>query len=137
MKLLRVLPLIALLAFPSIAFCNGKGHLYNLKTGETLAVEFTRAIWTGHGKIWAIYPNGKKLQGEYSATRAGGSSWGSIYYSGGSATSNGYYSSSVAKGSAILTGQDTIIECEFLAGGGLHGSGSCRDQAGDFYKFIF
>ena len=122
---------------------KGKGHLYNLKTGEVLTVEYSRSI-TGHGKLSAIYASGEKVTGEYSIVRGGGTAWGNVYtsvygvggYASGSGQSFANYTSRTARGSAILTGDHKVMECEFVMGE-MHGSGACRNQDGEIFKLIF
>ncbi len=90
----------------------GTGHIYNLSDGGITIVKYSR--WHGdHGPATATMPSGEKLKGEYSVTRGGSASWGSIYASvygpGGSATATGSGSglavSIRGQGTLILTGE--------------------------------
>jgi hypothetical protein len=126
----RYLALAALLLAPCSAFCKSKARLYNLQTGEVTSLEYKR------GKIWGTFTNGEKLAGEYSVLQDGAIAWGSLFNGPSSATSLGFATSNTMKGTAIMTGDGLVIECEFLTSGS-HGSGACRDQAGNLFKLMF
>lgn len=146
MKFFKFLPMIALAMLPTSAFCKGKGHLYDLKTGEVINIQFTRGLFSGHGKIWATYPTGEKLAGEYTVVTNSVSGWGSIYSnvygSNGFASGSGYSSmslrSNAQQGSAILTGDRKVVQCEFVnSAATLHGAGACKDQDGNLFRLIY
>jgi hypothetical protein len=133
---------LSLLLCSASAFA-GTGHIYNLSDGGITVVKYSR--WHGdHGPATATMPSGEKLKGEYSVTRGGSASWGSIYASvygpEGATTATGNGSrlavSIRGQGTLILTGdQGTIMNCEFISSG--HGSGACVDNHEVKYKLLF
>lgn len=143
MRSLRSLVVAALIAVP--VFAKAKGHLYRVDTHQVIPFEFTRSVFSAHGKIWLTLPTGEKLTGEYSVIREGGQGWGSVY---SSVSGNGYYatgsgraysgwSSATAQGTGLLSGDNNkAMTCEFIVGS-IHGSGGCQDQDGNLYKLIF
>ena len=102
--------LISVFLLASTAYA-GTGHIYNLSDGSVTTLKFSR--WRGdHGPLKGTMPSGEVLKGEYSISRGGGASWGSIYGSvytpAGSASGNASGTrigiSLQGQGSAILTG---------------------------------
>ncbi len=121
----------------------GTAHIYNLTNGGVTVLKYSR--WHGdHGPVTAKMPSGEALKGEYSITRGGSATWGSIYASvygtggsaNGSASGTKLAISIRGEGSLILTGdQGTVMNCEFISSG--HGSGACVDNHGVKYKLLF
>jgi hypothetical protein len=134
--------MISLCLLVGTAFA-GTAHLYNLTDGTMTVLKFSR--WRGdHGPLHGTMPSGESLTGEYSVTRGGSASWGSIYASvyspegsaTGSANSTRLGVSLRGEGTAILTGdKGTILNCEFISSG--HGFGACQDNHGVKYKLVF
>ena len=67
-------------------------------------------------------PNGQKVTGEFRTTE------------------NQLRTNGEQRGSAVLTGEGIVLDCDYIvdgAGWGNHGSGTCRDNSGKRYKLIF
>lgn len=135
MKYFAVILLLAASAFA------GTGHIYNLESGEVITIKYKGS---SHGTLKGKLSSGEALSGEFSVTRSGMTSWGSIYgslYSGnrfasGNAQSVGLSVNNQGQGVAIVTGdRGTFLECEFVSSG--HGSGACKDKNGGKYRLIF
>lgn len=131
---------------PASLYAKPKARLYDLKSGEVFTGEYSKGIFDrSHGKI-KFDVRGKKMEGEYSIVDRGSAGWGSVYGS----VYSGYRSASVSsfgsfrgvsidrQGTAVIVGDGEVLDCEFLANGmSGHGSGACKDKAGNLYKLMF
>lgn len=78
------------------------------------------------------------MKGEYTTLADATYGWGSIYGIGGSATATTGSVNGKQYGTAIATGdKGTVIQCEYVTGMSLHGSGRCKDNHGGKYKLMF
>jgi hypothetical protein len=130
------LPFLLLLII-FLSSCSLHGRLYNLETGAETIVTFSYS-GSGHGRLTGTLPSGEVMKGEYTTVADAAYSWGSIYGSGGSATASTSTVSGKQYGTAIATGdKGTLIECEYVTGMSVHGSGFCKDNHGGKYKLMF
>jgi hypothetical protein len=117
--------------------CTEHGRLYNLDTGATTVISFSYS-GSGHGKLSGTLPSGELMKGEYTTVANAAYGWGSIYSSTGSASASAVTVSGRQYGSAIATGdKGTVVECEYVTGMSVHGSGACKDNHGGKYKLMF
>jgi hypothetical protein len=117
--------------------CTKHGRLYNLETGAETIVTFSYS-GSGHGRLTGTLPSGEVLKGEYTTTADAAYGWGSIYGGGGSTTVSAGAVSGKQYGTAVATGdKGTLIDCEYVTGMSLHGSGACKDNHGGKYKLMF
>lgn len=117
--------------------CTLHGRLYNLETGATTIVTFSYS-GSGHGHLTGTLPSGEVMKGEYTTVADAAYGWGSIYGAGGSATASTGAVSGKQYGTAVATGdKGTVINCEYVTGMSLHGSGACKDNHGGKYKLMF
>jgi hypothetical protein len=123
--------------------CTGTGRLYDLETGEVSTFSYSYN-GRGHGAISSTL-KGQNFTGEYSVINNADVSWGSIYANAfspagstsGTATGTAVSMRGQRRGSAILTSNGTVIDCEMLVGSNGHGSGGCRDNHGKKYRMMF
>jgi len=120
-----------------------QGRLYDMNTGNVIALEFQIK---GHRAInQAVLPSGERCHGESVSggdgfITVGGtqSSWGSLYGYGNSS----YSSVSVPfsqRGVCVLVCENAItIECEYrVMTFAIRGDGICRDNRGKYYRLMF
>ncbi|MGB2632798.1 MAG: hypothetical protein WAM58_02565 [Candidatus Acidiferrum sp.] len=75
---------------------------------------------------------------EYTTLADATSAWGSIYGIGETAAASTITVSGKQYGTTIATGDEgTVIQCEYVTGMILHGSGFCKDNHGGKYKLMF
>ncbi len=130
-------PLLLLLTTVFLSGCTLHGRLYNLETGATTIVTFSYS-GSGHGHLTGTLPSGEVMKGEYTTMADAAYGWGSIYGTGGSATASTGTVSGKQYGTAVATGdKGTVINCEYVTGMSLHGSGACKDNHGGKYKLMF
>ena len=118
--------------------------VYNVNNGDVFQAVFK---WTGRkGNITAVSPSGENCSGEYFTesrdTVAYGTSWGNIYGYGisGFSSSSGSYSISAGseKGTAILRCEDrNVIQCEYVVNRNNQGTGFCKDNLRNYYRFNY
>jgi hypothetical protein len=144
MRIIRLGLLVPLVVGLSLA---AKARLYNLKTGDVLEATFSRNIFrNSHGKISFKHNDGSLLTGEYSRVPTGNVAWGSVYASvmgprggaSGSGSGMAYAGPAGIPGSAIMTWNGHIVECEFVSNAmSGHGSGGCKSNDGTLYKLMY
>ena len=138
--------LTTLTAFFGCAFAPIKVpiNVYNVDNGDLLRAVFN---WAGRrGTATATTGSGVSCDGEYftesGATNASGTGWGSIYGRGVNAFSSASTSFTIQSGSergtAILRCNDrNVVQCEYVVNTNNQGSGYCRDNRSNQYKFVF
>jgi hypothetical protein len=131
---------LALIVLAAPCQAAAKARLYNLRTGEVTQIEYKNGFFRGHGPMWGVMPDGRKIKGEFTTVGYGSSTWGKIYSEDGGVSVDAG-DANAQRGSAVLIGDGFTLECEYLTRPGAwlssHGTGSCRDNQGTRYRLIF
>lgn len=128
-------------AYPLLTGCSSirGARLYDVQSGSVLHATFKGTGNLGaKGLMRVELPTGEVCAGEYAATAEGTSSWGRIYFQGGSARFREVSSSNEWFGSAVAVGnQGTVFECEFRAMPLGPAHGACVDNRGRVFRLMF
>src|SRR2546422_7065403 len=90
-----------------------KVRVYDLKTGKVSQLEYKNKWWSGHGPIKGTLATGQKVEGEFTTISKSDTSWGSIYRAGDGVSGTLTTISNDQRGSAIITGDGVVMECEY------------------------
>jgi hypothetical protein len=130
--------LVVILLHSTQALAASKARLYNLDNGAVAVLEYKNKWWMGHGPISGTLPTGEIVQGEFSTVPASDTAWGTIYGQGTSAGVTTTRISNAQRGSAVVSGQGIVIQCEYIVSAlSAHGSGYCTDNHQGKYKIMF
>ena len=130
--------LVAVSLTSTAAVAASKARLYNLDTGAVTVFEYKNKWWMGQGPISGTLPDGGKVEGEFSTVPASDTAWGTIYGQGTSAGVTTTRVSNAQRGSAVVSGQGIVIQCEYIVSAlSAHGSGYCTDNHEGKYKIMF
>ena len=115
-----------------------KVRLYDLKTGTVSVLEYKNRWLMGHGPIKGTLATGQNVKGEFTTVPRSDTAWGAIYSGGTSASGLRTSISNDQRGSAVVSGDGIVMECEYVVSAlSGHGSGFCKDNQENRYKVMF